>query len=90
MNSHSYSSRVIDRSDDDLVDFSCQTLEFKGIAKAVYMQGSGPAVIVMAEMPGITPQLLCFAHRVSKEGSKVYLPSLFGVDGANTNAAEGM
>ena len=90
MNSDSYSSSVIDLPDDDLTDFSHQTLEFERNSKTVYTQGSSPAVIIMAEMPGITPQLLRFARRVSQEGFTVYLPSLFGVDGANTNAADGM
>ena len=90
MNSDSYTSSVIDMQDNDLSDFISRALEFEGNSKAVYTQGSGPAVIIMAEMPGITPQLLRFARRVSKEGFTVYLPSLFGVDGANTNATEGM
>ena len=44
--------------------------------------GSGPAVIVMTEMPGISPQVARFARWVRDAGFTVYMPSLFGRDGA--------
>nr|WP_051139530.1 dienelactone hydrolase family protein [Gordonia hirsuta] len=47
-----------------------------------YRRGTGPAVIVMPEIPGITPKVIDFAHRVSRAGLTVYLASLFGEDGA--------
>ena len=46
------------------------------------MAGSGPAVIVMAEMPGISPHVARFARWVREAGFTVYMPSLFGRDGA--------
>ncbi len=52
--------------------------------------GSGPAVIVMTEMPGITPQVARFARWVRDAGFTVYLPSLFGCDGAVPTAEEGL
>lgn len=46
------------------------------------MIGSGPAVIVMTEMPGISPEVARFARWVRDAGFTVYMPHLFGKDGA--------
>jgi dienelactone hydrolase len=58
--------------------FSPQTFEFEGAARCVYRAGVGPAVIVMAEIPGITPAVLSFAQRVVDAGYTVFMPLLFG------------
>jgi dienelactone hydrolase len=47
----------------------------------VYRLGTGPAVIVMAEMPGITPKVAAFARRVAGIGCTAVLPHLFGEPG---------
>jgi dienelactone hydrolase len=52
------------------------------LAKKVLLAGTGPAVIVMTEMPGISPQVARFARWVIEAGFTVYMPSLFGRDGA--------
>ena len=65
-----------------LDDFAVRELEFDGQAKRVYVAGSGPAVVVMHEMPGITPDVARFARWVRDAGFTVWMPSLFGVDGA--------
>ena len=44
----------------------------------VYWRGSGPAVLVITEMPGITPAVADFARRVVDAGYSVALPDLFG------------
>jgi len=44
-------------------------------------RGSGPAVVVIAEMPGITPKVVEFADRVVGIGCSVALPHLFGEPG---------
>src|SRR5215510_1487650 len=44
----------------------------------------------MAEMPGISPHVARFARWVRDAGFTVYLPSLFGRDGAVPEAAEGV
>lgn len=49
-----------------------------GTTRALYRAGAGPAVIVMSEMPGITPQVATFARRVAEAGFSVYMPHLFG------------
>lgn len=66
---------------DTLGDFEQQQFSFGGKERTVYRAGSGPAVIVMAEMPGITPAVVAFARRVIERGHTVYLPHLFGVPG---------
>ncbi len=44
----------------------------------MYRAGRGPAVIVMSEIPGITPQVAAFAQRVVQAGYTVFMPLLFG------------
>jgi dienelactone hydrolase len=47
----------------------------------VYVAGDGPAVIVITEMPCISPYVARFARWVRDAGFTVYMPSLFGPDG---------
>jgi dienelactone hydrolase len=58
--------------------FDAQTMEFDGAARCVYRAGLGPAVIVMSEIPGITPAVAVFAQRVVDAGYTVFMPLLFG------------
>jgi len=44
----------------------------------VYRKGSGPAVIVIHEVPGLHPRVVQFADHVAEAGMTVFLPSLFG------------
>src|ERR1041385_4410625 len=76
--------------DDPLDDFAARAITLDGITKAVFVAGRGPAVIVMTEMPGISPQVARFARWVRDAGFTVYMPSLFGRDGAVPQAEEGM
>lgn len=52
-----------------------------GATRDVYRRGTGPGVVVMHEIPGITPQVEAFARRVADRGFAVYLPHLFGTPG---------
>jgi dienelactone hydrolase len=74
---------------DPLEDFSRRALAFEGVGKLVYVAGSGPAVIVMTEMPGISPHVARFSRWVRDAGFTVYMPSLFGRDGVVPAAEEG-
>lgn len=67
---------------DQLADFTIESFSFGGTTRRVYRAGSGTAVIVMAEIPGITPAVADFARRVIARGHTVFMPSLFGDDGA--------
>jgi dienelactone hydrolase len=66
---------------DALSDFDRRQVTLRDVAKTVYVAGGGPAVIVMAEMPGISPHVARFARWVREAGFRVYMPSLFGRDG---------
>ena len=75
--------------DDTLEDFTHREITLDGATKGVWVSGTGPAVIVMTEMPGISPQVARFARWVRAAGFTVYMPSLFGRDGAIPSAEEG-
>ena len=77
------------KQDDPLEDFKRREIALDGVAKAVLVAGTGPAVIVMTEMPGISPHVARFARWVRDAGFTVYMPSLFGRDGALPSAEEG-
>jgi dienelactone hydrolase len=49
--------------------------------RPVYRRGSGPAVIIIHEIPGLHPLVVAFADRVAAAGMTVFLPSLFGTPG---------
>src|SRR5437879_7088033 len=76
--------------DDPLEDFDPRAVTLDGVTKVVHVAGSGPAVIVMTEMPGISPQVARFARWVRDAGFSVYMPSLFGRDGAVPQVDEGI
>jgi dienelactone hydrolase len=78
------------RLDDPLEDFAHREITLDGITKRVHVAGTGPGVIVMAEMPGISPHVARFSRWVRDAGFTVYMPSLFGRDGAVTSAEEGV
>ncbi len=50
-------------------------------SRPVYRRGTGPAVIVIHEMPGLHPQVIRFGDRVAAAGMTVFCPSLFGDPG---------
>lgn len=77
-------------TDDPLTDFDARSICLDGVTKRVYVSGRGPAVIVMTEMPGISPHVARFARWVRDAGFTVFLPSLFGRDGAWPQAEEGL
>jgi len=64
-----------------LAGFSVGTFTHDGLTRTVYAAGSGPAVIVIHEIPGITPRVAAFARRVVNAGFSVRMPSLFGTPG---------
>src|SRR5689334_5132157 len=66
---------------DTLTDFSTFVFRAGRQRRTVYRLGSGPAVILMHEIPGITPQVARFARYVAKSGLTVFMPHLFGTPG---------
>lgn len=59
-----------------------------GITHPTYRKGSGPGVIVIHEIPGITPAVLEFAEELVGRGFTVVMPSLFGRPGAEATFLE--
>jgi dienelactone hydrolase len=66
---------------DTLADFDPSTFTAEGASRAIYRIGSGPAVIVISEIPGITPGVAAFGRSVASRGLTAVLPHVFGDDG---------
>jgi dienelactone hydrolase len=72
---------------DALAGFTRTEVTFDGKTRGVYRTGSGPGVIVISELPGITPQVAAFGRRVAREGFTAVLPHLFGDPGRAVSPA---
>lgn len=57
------------------------------IEHTVYQKGVGPGVLVMHELPGLTPQCIDLANRITSAGFTVFLPLLFGEPDASATIA---
>src|SRR5215813_13661082 len=75
---------------DPLDDFERRDVTLQGRTKLVFVAGRGPAVIVMTEMPGISPHVARFARFVRDAGFTVWMPHLFGDDGAAPSILSGI
>lgn len=53
-----------------------------GTSRPIYRRGTGRGVIVIHELPGITPEVITFAEEVVDAGFTVVMPNLFGKPGA--------
>jgi dienelactone hydrolase len=69
-------------SDYQLADFTAAPF-----TRPVYRRGSGPAVIVIHEVPGLHPLVVDFADRLVAQGMTVFMPSLFGTPGKPASKA---
>src|SRR5262245_64644473 len=69
------------RCPDPISDFNC----VQGVSRTVLRteRASGSAVILLHELPGISPDDMQFARRIANQGFTVYLPLLFGEVGQN-------
>ena len=65
----------------DLEGFTQTTFSHAGVERTVYRRGAGPGVLVMHEIPGITPQVATFGRRLADDGFSVFMPTLFGTPG---------
>jgi dienelactone hydrolase len=52
-----------------------------GLTYDVYSKGAGPGVVLLPEVPGITPEVLGLAEHLVANGFTVAIPSLFGTPG---------
>ena len=62
----------------------------RGVRHDVFRLGSGPAVIVIHEVPGITPLVAAFGRKVAARGMTAVLPDLFGTPGRPISNAYGL
>src|SRR5256886_11977664 len=69
-----------------LPGFQASTFTHDGVSRQVFRAGTGPAVIVIHEVPGMHPEVIAFARRVVDAGFTVYMPSLFGTPGKEVSA----
>lgn len=63
--------------------------ESAGITHEVYRRGTGPGVVVIHEIPGITPKVATFADEVVARGFTVVMPDLVGTAGKEPSNAYG-
>jgi dienelactone hydrolase len=61
--------------------FTTSSFTHGGKTRDVFRGGSGPGVVVIHELPGITPKVAEFGRRVIDAGFTVAMPSLVGTPG---------
>jgi dienelactone hydrolase len=66
----------------DLTSWTRGSHTADGVTHDTYRKGSGPGVIVIHEIPGMTPAVIAFADEVVARGYTVVMPHLFGEPGA--------
>jgi dienelactone hydrolase len=52
--------------------------EAERISHRVFHKGTGPAVLVIHELPGMVPECIGLGEEIARSGFSVYLPLLFG------------
>lgn len=62
----------------ELPGFERFDLTAGGVSKPVYRAGSGPAVVLIHELPGMVPECVELGRKLAAEGYTVYMPLLFG------------
>jgi dienelactone hydrolase len=65
----------------DLTGWRCTPFTGAGSTYDCYEKGAGPGVVLVPEIPGITPEVLGLADHLVTEGFTVVIPSPFGVPG---------
>ena len=73
-----------------LADFTETSFTHDAKTRTVYRLGTGPAVVVIHEIPGLHPGVVEFAQRVVDSGFSVRMPSLFGTPGREVSAGYAM
>jgi dienelactone hydrolase len=65
-----------------LSEFQHLSKTYSQVTRSVYRMGTtGPGVVLMHEIPGMTPDVLRLGKMIAQQGFCVALPSLFGKDG---------
>lgn len=71
-----------------LEGFDEGVVELASGPRPIFYRGTGPGVVIMHEVPGITTKVAAFARRVADAGFRVALPSLFGHIGRDFSQAD--
>ena len=61
--------------------FTETTFEHKNVTYPIFRRGTGPGVVIMPEIPGLTPKTADLGRRIADSGFTVVIPSLFGIPG---------
>ncbi|MCA9710493.1 MAG: dienelactone hydrolase family protein [Myxococcales bacterium] len=64
-----------------LPGWTTETFEHQGLRRPVLRAGRGPGVLVMHEIPTITPEVAAFGRRLVDEGYAVAMPVMLGTPG---------
>ncbi len=64
-----------------LADYESYALDAEGIRHDVFHRGSGPVVIILHEIPGLSPITFTLGDKLVEKGFTVVLPLLFGKPG---------
>jgi dienelactone hydrolase len=65
-------------------------VEKSGMRHPVFFGGTGPGVIVLHEVFGLSPECIALGDRLVAEGYTVYLPVLFGTPGQSPGMLAGL
>jgi dienelactone hydrolase len=68
-----------------LAGFDSFEYQFEDKRYCVYTAGAGAPVLLMHELPGMSPQCVVFARHLIESGFRVYLPLLFGHPNQSSN-----
>jgi len=66
---------------DELKDFQASQVTLLGVTREVFRLGDGPCIIIIPEIPGITPEHAVLARRIASHGYTTVTPSVFGTPG---------
>jgi len=76
--------------DDCLKDYTRFDFHDGRWTRPVFRRGTGPAVIIIHEMPNMHPLVVRFGNHVAEAGMTAVLPSLFGHPGRNPTPLYGL
>ncbi|WP_055587891.1 dienelactone hydrolase family protein [Streptacidiphilus griseoplanus] len=71
----------------DLTGWRSTAFSFAGLTHDCFEKGEGPGVVLVPEIPGVTPEVLGLGEHLVSEGFTVVIPSLFGSPGRRDTTA---
>lgn len=74
----------------DLTGWQRKPFSAGGMSHDYYEKGDGPGVVLVPEIPGITPEVLGLADYLADAGFTVVIPSTYGVPGRSPSLGYGL